>query len=359
MNLFNIYNAILDFLKGDIYKSDFIDEYTMDNIFCWPQNQGFVTESLFRGNDYCYAAFIPKRLNDKVTADMAQTISERYSHAVSLYLLGVYIARTIGYEKFKLPKYDNNAERTFLQHWSACCLFHDMGYSIEMQSPIYDRYTNISDLLSHFKCKFNLLEDENISADFADLIQNYFRYRKERMGRIDHGIVSGLLFFDSMKKEQQKKIEMASAAEIFIDTSPLSNSQLNSIAFFYSETLIKHNIWFIESNSEKVSEYKKYGLDSLIISKTDTDKKISFRNNPLLFLLCFLDTIEPLKRAGNYSGDKLRDYDFSIIVQENVFKIVICGSNLDNFFNYLLRQQYWLDFTPKYNKSKITISCSM
>ena len=48
--------------------------------------------------------------------------------------------------------------------------------------------------------------------------------------------------------------------------------------------------------------YRKYYLNSLLPERF---KRISYKDNPLLFILCVADTIEPSKRFQDYSNDEV------------------------------------------------------
>ena len=55
-----------------------------------------------------------------------------------------------------------------------------------------------------------------------------------------------------------------------------------------------HNIWSSGEKEEIKEKYKDLGLESLITGESDIFP-ISIKDNPLLFLLGLVDTIEPIK----------------------------------------------------------------
>lgn len=55
-----------------------------------------------------------------------------------------------------------------------------------------------------------------------------------------------------------------------------------------------HNIWSSGEKEEIKEKYRNLGLESLITGESDIFP-ISIKDNPLLFLLGLVDTIEPIK----------------------------------------------------------------
>ncbi|MBK7921420.1 MAG: hypothetical protein IPJ92_05195 [Veillonella sp.] len=67
---------------------------------------------------------------------------------------------------------------------------------------------------------------------------------------------------------------------------------------FVADAILAHNIWFVDLGDEKLVEnYRKYGLSSLIVCKSEDciDNRITLEKSPLLFFLAIIDTIEPTK----------------------------------------------------------------
>lgn len=56
-----------------------------------------------------------------------------------------------------------------------------------------------------------------------------------------------------------------------------------------ADCIISHNIW--KSDSCSKSKYLDYGLEKL----TDNFEKITYKKNPILYILSIIDTIEPFK----------------------------------------------------------------
>lgn len=66
--------------------------------------------------------------------------TERLLHTVSLYLLGIYFAEKIGYDKLiKSRSVWEDDRKEFLQLWAGICLCHDMGYFLEKEKLKEDK----------------------------------------------------------------------------------------------------------------------------------------------------------------------------------------------------------------------------
>jgi len=149
-----------------------------------------------------------------------------------------------------------------------------------------------------------------------NIISNYFDYRllsplDNSKACIDHGISGGIIFFDSMLKNYLDVYEKAKtnnkSAELcdFLNPNDFDNqmhfyfNQLPVFAYI-SDCIINHNIWCVESNSIQAQEYSSFSLDNLIGSNYH---KVSFYENPLLFILSIADSIEPYKLFNKCSID--------------------------------------------------------
>lgn len=66
---------------------------------------------------------------------------------------------------------------------------------------------------------------------------------------------------------------------------------------YLADCIISHNIW--PATKEKNEIYKEYDLNELV---EPNFKKITFGNNPILFILAIADTIEPIKLYSDVSG---------------------------------------------------------
>lgn len=154
------------------------------------------------------------------------------------------------------------------------------------------------------------------------VIDNYLKYRLLSNGnrpRIDHGVLGGMVFYDRTIKNylteydnEKKHNPNISLVEFFEKgnrgTMRFSLNQL--IVFMYvADCIINHNIWKANPNREEL--YRQYKLDSLI---GDKFKRISFNENPLLFILVMSDTLEPYKNFYSFyhSEGRIDDVDYNV-----------------------------------------------
>lgn len=129
------------------------------------------------------------------------------------------------------------------------------------------------------------------------LKERYFRYRLFEMSKLDHGIVGADKFFSDMVETYYKNFEEKldyGNFECFENSMyrRFSCEQFKVFAYI-ADCIAAHNI-FREEDSESSRElYEKYGLQQLSQKEF---VKISYSKNPLLFILCVADTLEPTKK---------------------------------------------------------------
>ena len=90
-----------------------------------------------------------------------------------------------------------------------------------------------------------------------------------------------------------------------------------TILFSYiADCIIKHNIWKAEDDTEEI--YRQYGLEYLI---GDAFEKINFHKNPLLFVLCVSDTLEPYKNFhSNMFGSSMDNFRYKKDNAKQIFE---------------------------------------
>lgn len=254
----------------------------------------------------------------------------RLEHTVSLYFMGIIIYENVssiresidnyirqvdrhysyGYSRFMRNQFEYENDTPFSYFWFLICFFHDFGYSFEMEdkSSALERIFNVLDGNLNFVLP-NGFYKTGVPKVISDNIQNYINYRYKVNNKLDHGIVSGLLFWEERKKDyynRQKKHK----EEAFIEDNRLwSKAILYNIHLPVAWTISAHNVWFIEEHSEYAYDYKKYGLDRLIIDKP----KIRIDRHPMLFLLSIVDTLDPVKLLLSCDVHKFDYSDLNLI----------------------------------------------
>ncbi len=217
--------------------------------------------------------------NRKIKECINSITSFRAVHTVSSFLLGLTIKNALSFDTRNwrhLPG-EKNAKGSFELFWSWICLFHDIGYKYEESSEQYCSYKRVEDLISALSIKNNLLDE----SENSELIKKYYEKRiNSKEARLDHGIVGALLLYDALMS-LSKDIETYS-------------SIVRYKAFYVKicDTIALHNMW--RATIESVDEYCKHGLEELI-PDMDQHHIIFYKDDPVLFLLALVDTIDPIK----------------------------------------------------------------
>lgn len=167
---------------------------------------------------------------------------------------------------------------------------------------IYDKNLN-NNILKKDKDSVPALE----STFPEEVINNYFEYRIKEMNSIDHGIIGGYIQFDKLINNFKELYDSASYNGEIEDGVFYSTHNDKTLVWriqhlwhfaFVADAILAHNIWFVDLGDEKLVEnYRKYGLSSLIVCKSEDciDNRITLEKSPLLFFLAIIDTIEPTK----------------------------------------------------------------
>ena len=127
--------------------------------------------------------------------------------------------------------------------------------------------------------------------------------------------------------------------------------------------IIRHNMWYA-SDSDTCRTYYRFGLNDLI---SESNNKICYTDDRLLFLLCLADTIEPLKNSDIKEYNKVLEginMDIENINNQKNSKITITiqvSDELENkgkLIENCLSLDSWMNVktTQEDNKVKITFS---
>lgn len=321
-NLYEIYSSLLANEENwnPTRKSDI--EHDIDIIFKEPNTKNFIMEILFYSEDLHPLAIKTYHYLKTDIEEQKNFLEKISKHAISLYFLGIYFLSHLSLANLNLPKWDSNKHRNFLHHWLAISFFHDLGYFIEKNQQIYPiaEYCKLDNILKKIGVSFDLRETENLK-----IISNYFEYRVQQHQLIDHGIIGAFMLYDALMKydQEHQKLEEAGAI-IFSEHLTHGESNRNNIAE-YAKIIAAHNMWYATDLAGKII-YKNYNLDELI-AKEDGSHRININQNPLLFLLCLFDTVEPLKRyiGDNQSYENIEKIlkNINIDLQKESSKIII------------------------------------
>lgn len=313
-------------------------EYSAGNLFYNKQAEKFIANY-----------FREERKNKKISSCLNRITPFRAIHTVSSFLLGLTIRDKLQFDTRswrRLPG-EKSPKGSFELFWSWICLFHDIGYFYEENPDKYAGNKTISELINALKIKNNLLDE----SSHRELIENYYKMRIDTACKTDHGIVGAILLYDAL-------IDLAKSNNIY--------SKIKKHREFFAkicDTIALHNMW--RATNSSVKEYNKYGLNELIPDES-FNHMIYYNENPILFLLALVDTIDPIK---NFCRDGRHRIPVTAVdVLENVYLRFIGYSGLkrvDIRYNNSLFNEYsnnikdenmglmsWLGTYVQYNTEK-------
>jgi len=180
--------------------------------------------------------------------------------------------------------------KLFSYHWFLTCLYHDLGYFAEEGLLKSSQSINeVTDMGIELVPKLGLVPNV-----LSDNILAYNKYRKDNLNvGSDHGISAGALLYRGMSKLHTTDGIIRKGAKRLLSGKPILHTHIAHCAW----TIMTHNMWYATNETaDKEAEYKKLGLESLI--QTGDERKTTLTDHPLLFLLCLVDTIEPVKNHG-------------------------------------------------------------
>ena len=247
---------------------------------------------------------------------------KRCQHAFSLYLLGIYCYKNIpairnAFNSFLDKIYqgynaeidanetreENNYFKNFKYLWYPTALYHDMGYYFETQEDESRITQPYSDIIRNER----IMDRDNLGyidislgvpKNIKDSVTPYFKKRLDRPGFsdkccVDHGFAGGLNLYNQMK-------------HVHCHDGASDTATYETQGFKYGKPIFKwfntssswavlcHNIYMAEEGTPNEKKYIKEGLGYLIYQKEHS--LINYYEHPLLFLLDFVDTIDPFKQ---------------------------------------------------------------
>jgi len=223
----------------------------------------------------------------------------KHQHTVSLYLLGLVLQSVFSWELRKKLTTLMNTEGwySFKYSWYLTCLYHDVTSSIEKDIRYKDRIGAVEKSLL-FQHK-PMRDGVNLLRFPKQVLLNYLEYRRTQRSehRNEHGVIGGTQLFDALYKSFAEKMEgwnWEERPEYREHNLKWRREHLDHFAYI-ADAVCCHNIWLADpSMPERYEQYLKNGLEALIV-RQDEDK-ISMAEYPLQFMLCLLDTIEPIKK---------------------------------------------------------------
>ena len=315
-------------------------------------------EEILLGNEsasrYIYEYFQSGH-KEEVVADWIKDISVpmqvRNLHAVNVYFISLVLCEQMGIQDEMKLISKNGILYPFKYLLYLACLAHDMGYMYEENDntdddnslnrsrknfylkkriPVKYIAPNVNGkklgirygASKNFDYKIKFENGLSISKPWYSqrLKTDYLRYRMEQMKMLDHGIVGADLLFSKLvvnykakfkENEKRKEIDF----DKFEDSYRIFCSEQFRIFAYIADCVAAHNVYMAADDKREI--YIKYELQSLL---PENFEKISFKKNPLLFLLCLADTLEPYKRFGSENDNItiLKNISFEINQEEKL-----------------------------------------
>lgn len=202
------------------------------------------------------------------------------------------------------------------EFWTRKRWYQEHGIDITYLSPPFGERTNISNysrnLVQRLGCNIEYNNGTIINKPrySSKTKNNYFYYRLYEMGVLDHGIVGADEFFSRLVVNYVKEYRIMAAGNFFRENIyefhnerglHFCSEQLKLFAYI-ADCIASHNMYMADDNEGRIAKYMDYSLNCLL---PDEFEPISYKDNPLLFILCVADTIEPSKRFTNYHNENV------------------------------------------------------
>lgn len=291
----------------------------------------------------------------------------RLLHTISTYLLGIALREGVGISCQSLPRIFSVSAvggDAFYFFWSGICLCHDLGFGYEDITDSAEQAKMLSpegrrellglkyDLLSLTQADYpaELTVGEAAWVEEALLLANrYNQYRLKGMDgahrRIDHGIAGAAILYDALRRQTDAgSFRRPTAGEIEANAG---HSRFSSCCLLMACAIARHNMWI--ADIKDIPAYQRFGLHLLCPGSELKLVSPEKSEEQMLFLLDFMDTIDPVKNLYVRLAEKYPN----------------AHTELDRRLDFLLDNVYlsfngerdldyrWAEFLPHY---QITLS---
>jgi len=275
---------------------------------------------------------------------------ERLQHTVSIFFLGLIFYNKSNKIKSEIDKYLEvtkkeiksekfNVNHNFIYWWFLTCFIHDIGYAYKKNQKLKlfgtkENYKIESKVFEELK-KITEFVNNSVPIQIVNNWEKYSYFRKEKPNnRINHGFLAGAYFIYMLNNIYNNNKQFRNE-EAFIDDSKLfwSQKMLDKVHKPIAWIIVAHNVWYKNRNYGNVEEYEKANLENLIID----EPIVKLDKYPLYFLLCLVDSIDPVK----YMNEKNETNILSIL--NNTILLIKKNGNIKiKFINDL--QKYNIEY---------------
>lgn len=263
----------------------------------------------------------------------SKDILERSPHIISTYLLGILITKAF---RIDLHTYTEDTIN-FKYLWFLACLYHDVGYVYENTNCCKELKMTQTDGLDAIRniCNIQYLNNREFITYNKQYVNTYLIHRATcsngKTGKLDHGIIGGLLLYDRLRKNFEKAWKQVccenESKESFIYNGLHFSKKQYKYYEIAADAIISHNIW--------VDPLKEY-------LKSENEQNIEIRkiksDNPIAFILALADTIEPIKKYGSFALDKIYYEEI-----KKGFKIYMPDTENSKMYKYISDIGNWID----------------
>ncbi len=281
---------------------------------------------------------------------------DRAAHSISTFFLGITLLPLF---KKRHANAHIPVDNIFLWLWFLTCLYHDMAYKFEDNRcfcPSLGKFSRDK------RIQYKIFGNSKIKLKGANkkTVRAYYQYRIKECGCVDHGIVGGMLLYDSLRINYEKVYQDCQRNDSTINHNDFYWDRLHFSESHFGEyekcanAIIQHNLWFKSQEDRGYELYKKYHLDDLTYL---SDKP--YYKDWLTALLVFCDSIEPLKRFPSCNPSSLlRKIKLKYDENEMYLEIGFMAScmNVAPYINGILKMNDWTNMSVKSNGNTISFS---
>ncbi len=222
-----------------------------------------------------------------------------------LHIINVYLSKDFLFQKLLSLHFPNHEEKQSAYEWDLLALAHDLGYGYESKSFSSDVFS-LTDLCRKLKLR-SFLENSNNPLFYKNATYtNYFKYKREKFHVCDHGIVGGILLFNSFHSEK------------------LTCDSLLNLVY----VIASHSVFTANLPSESI--YHQYALMELIPGNAEFRRLPAAHNKYAFYYLylCLIDILEPINA---FHFDDLEDQqnllkNLSYRIGEKGLEITACNA---------------------------------
>ncbi len=350
-SLMSLFNEIIgDYTKWDYYNKFWIRN--LDFIGVMRDPSFFITNYLSNGD----------KMNIRTSEQIESLAREcdRLEHTISIFFFGILLYEKVDVIKNNIDRFigrnkrfiDDEEVTPFSYYWFLICFFHDLGYYFENKD-----FKFVFSKLAEFQENGISLRLPPFSKGIPNIIVRnwgkYLKYRIDEMGCIDHGVIGGVLFYYERLKDYTLRKNHFQRAIFIQNGLKWSNTILRNIHLPVAWTILAHNMWFINEESEHVDKYIRYNLNDLIRN----EPAINIVNHPLLYLLSVVDSLDPIKCLRRFGiANSIDEITSTLHLEFNrdSFYIQINNENseaVNKYFDSIKKMNAWIRCSVNSNNS--------